>query len=151
VALYFENSIPKIDWPLLAAAASTVDHAESEGGKLVVHALRGAGVQWSGPAPVDGQLWPVANGDTVWIPAGTHTLEAAPTPPPFRLLDFNGELTSASASADSIQFAYRSGGRALATLERAPRRVKIDGAEAYPPMVGNTLVLPRGQHLLTVW
>jgi hypothetical protein len=151
VALYFENSIPKIDWPLLAAAASTIDHAESEGGKLVVHALRGAGVQWSGPALVDGHLWPVANGDTVWIPAGTHTLEAAPTPPPFRLLDFNGELTSASASADSIQFAYRSGGRALATLERAPRRVEIDGAEAHPPMDGNVLILPRGQHLVTVW
>jgi len=30
VALYFESSIARIDWPLLAAAASTVDHAEFE-------------------------------------------------------------------------------------------------------------------------
>jgi len=103
VALYFENSIARIDWPLLAAAASTVDHAEFEGNKLVVHASRSAGVRWSGPALVDGHLWPIANGETVWIPAGTHTLEAGSDSPTHRLLDFNGDLTSASASADSVQ------------------------------------------------
>src|SRR5579883_3419078 len=148
VALYFENSIAKIDWPLLPAAASTVDQAQFQGGKLTVHALRGAGVRWGGPARVDGRLWPVANGDTVWIPAGTHTLEAAPNPPPLLLLDFNGELTSASVSTDSIQLAYRSSGRALAILERAPQGVEIDGVDAHPPTDGNVLVLPRGQHIV---
>jgi hypothetical protein len=150
VAVYFESSIPRIDWPLLASAASTVDHAESQDGKLVVHTLRGAGIRWSGPALVDGHLWPIANGEKVWIPAGTHTLEVGSDPPIHRLLDFNGDLTSASASADSVQFAYRSSARALAVTERAPQRVEIDGAEAHPPMEGNTLILPRGRHLVTL-
>ena len=34
VALYFENSILPADWPLLAAAASTVDRVEQTGAKL---------------------------------------------------------------------------------------------------------------------
>ncbi|HEY7338360.1 MAG TPA: hypothetical protein VH639_25970 [Bryobacteraceae bacterium] len=148
VALYFENSIPRIDWPLLAASASTVEGAESDADKLMVNAPRGAGVHWSGPALVDGAPWPVANDDTIWIPAGTHTLEPASAPPALRLLDFNGELTSASASADSIQFSYRSSARALAVLEHLPQRVEIDGAEAHPPRQGNSLILPRGQHLV---
>ena len=75
VALYFENSIAKQDWPLLASAASTVDRVEQAGGKLVVDSLRGAGIPWKGPAMVDGRQWPFANDTTVWLPRGMHAIE----------------------------------------------------------------------------
>ncbi len=150
VALYFENSIAKQDWPLLASAASTVDRVEKVGGKLVVESLRGAGIPWHGPAMVDGRLWPFANDSTVWLPRGMHAIEAAEKQPPNRLLDFNGDLRSASAIAGGIEFAYQSSARAMARLERAPRKLEIDGAESKPEFAGEILILPRGQHLVTV-
>ena len=150
VALYFENSIAKQDWPLLASAASTVNRVEKVGGKLVVDSLRGAGIPWHGPAMVDGRLWPFANDSTVWLPRGMHAIEAAEKQPPNRLLDFNGDLRSASAIAGGIEFAYQSSARAMARLERAPRKLEIDGAESKPEFAGAVLILPRGQHLVTI-
>jgi hypothetical protein len=38
----------------------------------------------------------------------------------------------------------------MAQLERAPRKVEIDGVEVHPQMVGTVLLLPRGQHLVTI-
>ena len=148
VALYFENSLAAADLELLSASASAVESAETAPGRIVTHSKRPAGVRWSGAALVDGKPWPVSGADTVWLPPGTHTIQAAPKPPAVRLLDFNGELTSASAELDSIEFAYRTSARALAVVERAPRRVEIDGVEAHPVLQGNVLVLPKGQHLV---
>ena len=68
-----------------------------------------------------------------------------------RVLDFNGDLISASASTDSIEFAYRSSAQTLAVVERPPQRVEIDGEEAHPPLHGSVLTLPRGQHLVALW
>ncbi len=150
VALYFENSIAKQDWPLLASAASTVDRAEQVGGKLVVASLRGAGIPWTGAAMVDGKLWPFANDTTVWLPRGMHAIERAAKQPPNRLLDFNGDMKSAAVIADGIEFAYQSSARAMARLERVPRKLEIDGAEQKPEFAGGVLMLPRGQHLVTV-
>jgi len=150
VALYFENSIVPADLPLLAASAATVDHVEPVGEKLSISARALVGVHWIGPALVDGKLWPVASNDTIWLPAGVHSIQPAPTHAGIRLLDFNGELISASAHDDSIEFAYRSSAQALAVLQRAPQRVEIDGAEAHPPINGAVLLLPRGQHLVTI-
>ena len=150
VALYFENSVMKQDWPLLASASSTVDRAERVGGKLVVDSLRGAGVPWTGPAMVDGRLWPVANDTTVWLSRGMHAIEPAEKQPPNRLLDFNGELKSAVTIAGGIEFSYESNTRAMARLEHAPKTLEIDGAESKPEFAGDILILPRGQHLVTV-
>jgi hypothetical protein len=150
VALYFENSIPRQDWPLLACAASTVERAEQAGTKLVVESRRGALVQWHGSATVDGKLWPVGDGTTVRLPAGLHSIEPATQEPVVRLLDFNGELKSARALADGVEFAYQSNSRALVRLAGPPRRLEIDGAEIRPLVAGNVLILPRGQHLVVV-
>jgi hypothetical protein len=46
--------------------------------------------------------------------------------------------------------AYRAGARVLAVLDHAPGKLEIDGMETQPVMHGNTLVLPRGQHLVTL-
>ena len=150
VALYFENSILPPDLPLLAAAASTVDRLEATGAKLAVSSLRGTGIAWQGPAMVDGKPWPLTSGTTLWLPRGVHSVEQAANPPPLRLLDFNGELRSASVVAGGVEFAYQSSARALVMLERAPGRLEIDGAEAQPQMAGKVLILPRGQHVVTL-
>jgi hypothetical protein len=152
VALYFENSISTADLPLLAAAASTVYRAEQAAGKLVIESRRGAMVRWNGPALVDGRLWPAGNGSSVLLPRGTHAIEAAAKAPAMRLVDFNGELRSASALADGVEFAYRSSARAMVQLDgtSALKRLEIDGAEAKPRIAGNVLMLPRGQHLVTI-
>jgi hypothetical protein len=153
VALYSENSIANPDLALLASAASTVDRAEQAGGKLVIESRRGVAVKWTGPATVDGRLWPVvngSNGSAILLPRGMHAIELAAKAPTLRLIDFNGELQSASALEDGIEFAYRSSSRAMAQLERAPQKVEIDGVEAHPQMAGTVLLLPRGQHLVTI-
>jgi hypothetical protein len=150
VALYFENSILSPDLALLSAAASSVDRAETIGGKLVVESLHGIGVPWQGPALVDGKTWPVLNGKTLWLPRGPHSIEPAAKAIALKILDFNGELKSAKVVADGVEFAYRSSSRALATLEHPPHKIEIDGAETNPDMIGNVLILPRGQHLVTL-
>ena len=150
VALYFENSILSPDLKLLSAAASQVDRAEIIGGKLVVESRRGAGVPWLGAALVDGKPWPVLNDKTLWLPRGPHSIELSAKAAAFRMLDFNGDLKSAKVTADGLEFAYQSSARAMATLEHAPRKLEIDGAEVKPELAGNVLILPRGQHLVTL-
>jgi hypothetical protein len=150
VALYFENSILSPDLALLSAAASSVERAETVAGKLVIESRRGTGIPWQGPALVDGKQWPVSNDKTLWLPRGPHTIEPGTKAAPLRILDFNGELKSAKVSGDGVEFAYQSSARAMATLEHTPRKMEIDGAEVKPEFSGNVLILPRGQHLVTL-
>ena len=150
VALYFENSIAKQDWPLLASAASTVHRVERVGGKLVVDSLRGAGIPWHGPATVDGRLWPFANDSTVWLPRGMHAIAAGWETGALPAARFQWRLAIRLCDPGGIEFAYQSSARAMARLERAPRTLEIDGAEAKPEFAGDVLILPRGQHLVTI-
>ncbi len=150
VALYFENSISTADLPLLAAAASTVDRAEEAGGKLVIESQRGIAVKWSVPALVDGKLWPAADDARILLPRGIHAIEAAPKAPALRLIDFNGELKSAASLSNGIEFAYQSNARAFARFDHPIAKVEIDGAESRADLLGGVLILPRGQHIVTV-
>jgi hypothetical protein len=150
VALYFENSISRVDWPLLACAASTVERADQVGTKLVVESRRGVLVQWHGSATVDGKLWPAGDGTALRLPPGAHSIEPATDQPAVRLLDFNGDLKSARTLVDGVEFAYQSNSRAFARLSGSVQRVEIDGAQSRPQLVGDILILPRGQHLVVV-
>ena len=150
VALYFENSILLPDLALLSAAASSVDRAEMVGGKLAIESRRGAGIPWQGQAFVDGKPWPVLSEKTLWLPRGPHSVEQGVKAIAMKILDFNGELKSAKALSGGVEFAYQSNTRAMATLEQAPRKVEIDGVETTPRMIGSVLILPRGQHLVTL-
>ena len=150
VALYFESSILPPDLPLLASAASTLDRFEKIGAKLMVSSSRGVGVPWKGPALVDGRLWPVANGTTLWLPQGEHAIEQTTSSPPMHLLDFNGELKSANVIPGGVEFAYQSSARAIVRPEPAPRRIEIDGLEVQIKSEGPALLLPRGQHLVSL-
>ncbi len=154
VALYFEASIARGDLPLLASAAAAVERAEQVNGKLVVESRRGVGVPLKGlgPALVDGKPWPIASDDTLWLMPGPHVIEPAPPPqaPPMRVLDFNGDLKMAAVTLEGIEFAYQSTARAMALVEHVPSKLQIDGVERTPEMAGNVLLLPRGQHLVSL-
>jgi hypothetical protein len=152
VALYFESSLLPPDWKMLASAAAAVTRLEKLGPKTVVESASGAGLPWKGPALVDGLAWPVAGDDTVWLPAGAHTVEPAARPDGLRVVHLNGDLKSARLlGSGGIEFSYRSAARAIAVLSRPPRRVEIDGAAAPVRMAGPlTILLPRGQHVITI-
>jgi hypothetical protein len=149
VALYFENSIAKVDLPLLGASSATVDRAEKVNGKLVVESARGVGVAWRGAAMVDGKLWPVASKNTLWLPEGAHEVEPSKTEPALRLLDLNADLKAATSFSNGLEFVYRSSVRAFAILDREAGKVEIDG-EVADVREGALLKLPRGQHIVTV-
>jgi hypothetical protein len=140
------------DLPLLASAAASVNKIEQEGSHLVVDSPRGVGVPWQGSALVNGRLWPVRGKDTLWLPSGAVVVESTPREPALQILDFNGELRSASASASSVSFSYQSSARAMAVLSTLPAKLEIDGApvERDLPSSGSgfLLILPRGQHLV---
>jgi hypothetical protein len=152
VTLYFENSILTADLPLLACAAATVDKAEQNGSRLIVDSRHGVGVSWQGPAFVNGHLWPVRNDATLWLPAGTNIIEPAPKDSGLRIVDFNGELGSANASSQGLQFSYQSNARALAVLNARPSKIEVDGTldgEKLPESGASfVLSLPRGQHVV---
>ncbi|MGO9230406.1 MAG: hypothetical protein ACLQKA_14545 [Bryobacteraceae bacterium] len=152
VTLYFENSLLAPDLGLLPSAAATVTRVERIGPKLVVDSVRGVGVPWSGPAIVDGQPWPVRDAETVWLPAGSHVIEASPAESGPSLLRLNGELKAGRrVDGHSIEFTYRSAARAIAVLDRTPRTIEIDSSPATANRAGpNTLLLPRGQHIVTL-
>jgi hypothetical protein len=155
VALYFENSILPPDLPLLSAAGAVVPRVTKAEGKLVIESSLGIGVRWNGAAEVDGKPWPVGDGSVMWLPAGAHTIEPAASATPTRILDFNGELHFAQMlSASQIEVSYHSATRALALVERKPVRLILDGLESTPEFLQArhhySLVLPRGQHLVTI-
>jgi hypothetical protein len=152
VALYFENSILSPDLALLPASAAVVTRAETVGPKLMVDSPRGVALRWTGPALVDGQPWPVMNESLLFLPAGAHSVEAGGAAPAVQVTHFNGELTSAEpVDADAVELAYHSSARAFAVLNRKPVRVEIDGGDSPPDPAGpNAIILPRGQHLVTI-
>ncbi|MDX2153317.1 MAG: hypothetical protein SFV54_21410 [Bryobacteraceae bacterium] len=154
VALYFESSILAPDLPFLPAAAAGVTRLERTSTKTIVDSPHGAGLRWRGPALVNGRPWPVADGETVWLPPGIASVEAAPAIAPLYILDCNARLSAASVARDGVEFTYESRSRAYVVLERLPRKVELDGAPTEPEFLeqpdGYTLVLPKGQHLVTL-
>jgi hypothetical protein len=155
VAVYFENSILAADVPWLTSAMAVVNRYESDGDELVLDSPGGAGVVWRGAALVDGRVWPAADGETLWLPAGRHKVGPAPRVPAVRLLDLTGELTGAGSLAGGLEFAYRSSARAFAMVDKRPRSVQIDGkavqAKVLDAVYGFTLCLPRGQHSVRIF
>ena len=152
VALYFENSLLPPDLKLLPSASASVTRIEKMGPKTIVDSASGVGLPWKGPAMVDGQLWPAADEDTVWLPAGPHSVEPTNQPRGARLVRLNADLKAARAvNATTIEFSYETTARAIAILDRPPLRTQIDGAEEPLQRAGpNTILLPRGQHVVTI-
>jgi hypothetical protein len=152
VALYFENSLLPPDLKLLPSAASAVTRIERLGSKTVVDSVGGVGIPWKGGARVDGELWGAQDSTTLWLPAGPHAVEPVAVSSGPRLTYLNGDLRAASASgANTVEFTYQAGARAIAILDRAPRKLELDGAEGPLSLAGpTTIMLPRGQHVVTL-
>ena len=151
VALYFENSILRPDLALLPSAAAVVNRVERVGQKTVIDAPYGVGIPWHGQALVDGKTWPALSESTLWLPAGTHSVEPGTKSPSAHLLDFNGTLQGAEARSDRrIDISYTSSSRAVALLDRNPLRVEVDGVQVKANVAGAALLLPRGQHNATI-
>jgi hypothetical protein len=150
VALYFENSLLPSDLDLLPSAASVVTRFEKLGARTVIDSVSGVGLPWKGAATVDGLPWPVADPDTVWLPPGPHSVAPAPPASGLRVVRLNADLRAARVvDASTIEFSYQSASRAIALLDRRPQTVEIDGiAETAVP--DSVLLLPRGQHVVTV-
>ena len=152
VALYFENSLLPPDLGLLPSAAAAVRRIERLGPKTVVESPVPMGLPWKGPAAVDGQLWPVASDDTVWLPAGAHTVEPVKADIGARVVHLNADLKAARVvDASTVEFSYQSSARAIAVLNRPVSRMEIDGQSETPVSAGPvTIILPRGQHVVSV-
>ena len=154
MALYFENSIRAQDVRWLASAAAVVERYQQDGANVIIQASHPVGVRWRGPAQVDGRPWPAQDDETVWLPAGSHRVGPSAAKPAVRLMDFTGDLNSATSSARGLEFTYRSAGRAYAVLDQRPREVRIDGALARPNFLEYsfrvTLALPAGRHLVRI-
>jgi hypothetical protein len=103
---------------------------------------------------VDGRLWPAVDDNTVWLPAGRHTVGPAATLPLARLLYLNGDLLGASVADDAIEFEYRSRAQAIALLDREPQSIFVDGQPVSVPVLKGTkhwsLFLPKGAHRVRV-
>ena len=152
VALYFENSLLPPDLDLLPSAAAAVTRMEKVGPKTVVDSASGVGLPWHGSAMVDNQLWPVGDGETLWLPPGPHAVEPAREDTGWRLVRLNADLLAARrVSATTLEFSYESAARAIAVFDRAPRRMELDGAAEPLQLAGpRTILLPRGQHVVSV-
>jgi len=152
VALYFENSLLPPDLRLLPSAASAVTRMERSGRQVTVDSLAGVGLPWKGPALVDRQPWPVADDETVWLPAGLHTLEPGPPSGAPRVLRLNGEVQRARAlSGSAVEVTYDSNARVAALLDRAVVSVRVDGASGAARGPGTQrVVLPRGHHVAVI-
>ena len=87
----------------------------------------------------------------IHLPSGSHTIEPAHAHPAMRILDFNGRLKSASATPSGVELVYESDSRALVRLSGTPTHVWIDGVENQPHIPDGVVMLPRGQHLATIW
>ena len=116
VALYFENSILSVDWPLLAASAAPVRKAKWTGPNLELDSPQPLSVEWKGCAQVDGRAWPVQDGERVFVPAGTHKITPCAQLPARRLADFNGNLLDAQLVKGRIRVKYESRSRAIALV-----------------------------------
>jgi hypothetical protein len=154
VALYFENSLLPPDLRMLPSAAAKVSSIQRVGGKTVVQSDNGVGLPWKGPATVDDKPWPVADGETLWLPPGSHSVEAANDAPEIQLhlVRLNADLRDARRTGPNvIEFSYQSAARAIAVFDRGLLKVSVDGAEEQLQLVGpNTIQLPRGQHVVTI-
>jgi len=151
VALYIESSIDSPDLPFIGPASSGVVKASWIGPKLFIDSKAGTGVVWQGSALVDDHLWPVADGNNVWLPPGPHTVQTASGSPPLLVSSLNASLIGATAYKDSVGFSYSSDSRAIAVFNRSVRSISVDGSVQPSAAAQTVFLLPRGRHSVIAW
>ncbi len=162
VALYFENSILKPDLGLLAASSAAVTAYSKDRRRISIASPQGVELNWVGQgALVDGKPWPAQSADGLLLPAGAHVVEPAARREGISLIDLNAKLRSAAAeSGKRLTFEYSSESRAIASFNRKPTRLEVDGALSPAVCAGLgighagepeacAVLLPRGAHRVT--
>ncbi len=149
VALYFENSLEKQDLSILPTAAALASWKQIGADELQVDASEPTRVAWQGPVEMDGRLWPVQGQSFVLAPAGKHTLSPAISRSPITIDDFNGDISSASVSKETVELSYSARSRALAIVNAPVSAIEVDGAEIPVPATGEPVKLPVGQHIVS--
>ena len=135
VALYFENSIAGVDWPMLAGAAAAARVEPMERGGVRVEAAQSVALRWAGCARVNGREWPVGSGGFLLLPAGGGDVESCESGAGPALLDFNGVLHGAEVRDGRVTIRYSSQARAIAVLAGGGERM-------LPPGENVTVELP---------
>jgi hypothetical protein len=151
VAIYSENAISRTDLPLLGAAAAVKVHTkESRPGNMEVESNDQTRIDWSGPAAIDGQPWPVRSSKYLVVPAGHHTITTGSAVPPLTITAFNTGVQSATVLNTEVDIAYQSRTRTPVTFDENVAAIEVDGAlfwkAAENPCSGSA-ILPAGQHL----
>ena len=150
-----KRRLPARDLPLLPSAAAAVrarktpeatsDDKRKAGGGIAQR--RGSAVEGFGA----GGWEAVARGaDTVvWLMPGPHVIQPAAVKPVLCLIDFNGDLHSVAGVARRHRVRL-SEFSAMALLEHVMplASCKSMATESHPVMIGNVLMLPRGQHFV---
>ncbi len=135
VALYFENSIARADWPLLAGAAAAARVEQTDGVGVLVTAAQSVALRWTGCALVNGSPWRVRSGEFLLLPAGGSRVESCRDSAAPVLLDFNGSLHGLELRKGRFTIHYSSQSRAIAVL--------ADGTERMlPPGENQSVELP---------
>jgi hypothetical protein len=154
VILYSERSIARADYDLLAAASAPVKRFERFGRGWLIDTPALIGVRFRGPARLDGKPWPATDGETAWVPAGRHVLEADATPAPLRLLASNADLLDARPLPRGLEFEYSSSSRAAVLLDTRPARIEVDGRDSNAPVLqadrGFSILLPPGKRKVRI-
>jgi hypothetical protein len=150
VALYFENSILKPDFPLLGAASAVVKSFAKNKQRVSIDSANGVELAWSAAgAMVDGKLWPLVTKTAVLLPPGEHVVEPAPVREALSIADLNATLRSAATDGKRVRFQYSSDSRAIVRFDRKPAALEIDGHPFAAECVESSdcaILLPRGRH-----
>ncbi len=151
VAFYFESSLDQQDLQLLPAAAARAEWTAPKPNEMDVQAHQMTRIAWPGTAELDGKCWPVQNGESVLVPIGKHQLRIGTSQPPILIKDFNGDLRSVITQGNTVDLAYSSHSRAIATLGSPISSIDIDGALFWEAGKSATpsILLPAGQHIAT--
>ena len=138
---------------MLAPASASASELTITPDRTSVNSKFGVGVRWAGSAYVDGNAWPYCDGNFVWLPAGKHVLTRPPRDaalPRTRLIDFNGEINTVTATVRGLDLAYKAEARAIAILDRTPVTMRIDGVVTVMKTLkrrdATVVLLPAGSH-----
>jgi hypothetical protein len=152
--VYFESSIRKQDYPLLAAAA-TSGTVEPDGKGWRIDSAYPAVFHMSGPVKLDGHDWAATDGAAVIIPAGRHSIEPSTTTLPVHLTAFSGDPKSFRMEGTGLELAYQSASRAWSVWDARPVRIEMDGeAISFDAVEGGgqwLVALPAGQHRAQIY
>lgn len=114
VALYFEYSLAPRDLNLPAIAAGGLESWEERDGKVRLKLSRQSAIRWPGNALVNGQLWPLTDGEELLLPPGEWVLEPTSQAPPWRIASLNAEILAVESAASELSIRYRA--RAASTV-----------------------------------